>query len=139
MPTEKTSHPGVHPGDAQKRRDDAARRNEAEFLEIMLKWIETLGGKNPPTRKPPVVPLLTFADTVRYFTEEHPGDAGIRAGALLRQPHPQGCQIFQIFLGDDDEVYVDNKGRPYGRTVVATEIDQELATKFNDHDLVIFR
>lgn len=95
----------------------------------------------PPIQpsKPPSVELLTFRDVVQYFTDNHPGDPRIKSGALLKQPHPKGFLIFQVFLDRENQVCVDSDGHPYGRTLVAKELDDELAVRFDGSDLVIFR
>jgi hypothetical protein len=112
---------------------------EAQLLQTLLHWLQTVAGEEGPMRRPPVVKLLTFADVVRYFTEHHPGDPEIQAGALLRRPHPGGSLMFQIFLNGADDVCVDGRRKPYGRVLVAADLDHELADKFRDVDLVIFR
>lgn len=112
---------------------------EAKLLSTLLHWLEQLVPDPSPSRKPPTVPLLTFADVVTYFTTEHPGDPAIQAGALLRKPHPAGQLMFQIFLNARNQMHLDTRGRPYGRLMVARSLDSELAEKFADVDLVIFR
>jgi len=89
--------------------------------------------------KPPVIQLLTFADAVRWFVSNQPGDPGIQGGALLRRPHALGSLMFQVFLDKADGVCLGPDRRPYGRAFVAVSLDDELAAKFGRSDLVVFR
>jgi len=89
--------------------------------------------------KPPVIQLLTFADAVRWFVSNHPGDLNIQGGALLRRPHAAGSLMFQVFLDKTDGVCLGPDRRPYGRAFVAVSLDDELAAKFRGSDLVVFR
>ncbi|WP_218004868.1 hypothetical protein [Actinomadura macra] len=89
--------------------------------------------------KPIEISLFTFADAVRSFSRDHPGDPSITAGALLRRPHPGGHLIFQVFLDRKDQIVVQGDGRPHGKAIVARSLDDELAGKFTNSDLVIFR
>jgi hypothetical protein len=89
--------------------------------------------------KPPVIQLLTFADAVRWFVTNQPGDPNIQGGALLRRPHAAGSLIFQVFLDKTDGVCLGPDRRPYGRAFVAASLDDELAAKFRGSDLVVFR
>jgi hypothetical protein len=83
--------------------------------------------------------LFTFSDAVRYFAGDAPADPRIQGGALLKRPHARGQAIYQIFLDKADRVCLGKDGRPYGRAFVAENIDDELAAKFGDSDLIIFR
>jgi len=94
---------------------------------------------NLPPRRPDVVDLLTFRDVVAYFTDKHPGDPRIRAGALLSGSHPKGRLTFQVFLDKDDQLCCDASGNPYGRRLIARRFDDELATRFGTKELLIFR
>lgn len=90
-------------------------------------------------RAPEVVETLTFADVIRYFTNQRPNDPRVSAGALLRSSHPRGQLIDQVFLDERDKVCANAAGVPYGRRLVASRLDPELAAKFADLDVVIFR
>lgn len=92
-----------------------------------------------PRAKPPTIDELSLGGVVGYFKEHHPGDPRIRAGALLRTPHPGGHLVHQIFLDADYSIAVDSQGQPYGRRMVAGCFDSLLDSKFEQgNDLVIF-
>jgi|SRR6266446_10498978 len=90
-------------------------------------------------RPPRMVRELTFRSVVEYFICHHPGDAAIQSGALLRMPHPRGHNLFQVFLGPDNELLLDSVGHPYGRQFIAMRLDPELSSRLQDTDLIIFR
>jgi hypothetical protein len=91
-------------------------------------------------RRPPrIVTELTFRSVVEYFVRQHPGDASIQSGALLRMPHPRGHAIFQVFLDPDSKLSLDSRGRPYGRQLIAMSFDAELSARLQDTDLIIFQ
>jgi hypothetical protein len=94
---------------------------------------------NLPPRRPEVVDLLTFRDVVAYFTDKHPGDPRIKAGALLSGSHPKGRLTFQVFLDEADKLCCDASGNPYGRRLIARRFDDELAARFGTKELLIFR
>lgn len=118
------------------------RHGSAEGLMVLVDMLPDLLPKFLALRNnmpPPVVSQLTFRDVVEYFVNQHPGDASIHAGALLRQSHPRGHLIFQVFLGADDDLCLGVDGMPYGREIVALALDSELAGRLNNTDLLIFR
>jgi hypothetical protein len=88
---------------------------------------------------PKLVEELTFRDVIEYFVSRHPGGPSIQSGALLRMPHPRGHNIFQVFLGLDDELVLDSEGQPYGRQLIAVRLDAELSYRLQNVDLLIFR
>lgn len=94
---------------------------------------------NLPPRRPKVVDLLTLRDVVAYFTDKHPADARIKAGALLARGHPKGHLVFQVFLDGDDKPCKDASGKPYGRRLIARQFDDELAGRLGTKELLIFR
>ncbi|HVQ92491.1 MAG TPA: hypothetical protein VMU51_15755 [Mycobacteriales bacterium] len=116
----------------------AAMDGTAALLAVLLGWLDRFS-EWEPNRRPKLVRLLTFADVVGYFAASHPGDPVITGGALLRQAHPGGALVFQVFLDRADGLCVDRDGRPYGRVIVAERLDSELAEKFADVDLIVFR
>lgn len=90
-------------------------------------------------RPPKLVVELTFRDVVEYFANHHPGDASIQAGAILRMTHPRGHNIFQVFLGQNNELLLDHEGQPCGRQLIAMRLDPELSSRFQNVDLIIFQ
>jgi hypothetical protein len=125
-----------HQGKKSQERDSGSRRVErkpvAELLTPALRrWWET--------RPPKVVQELTFRNVVEYFASRDPGDASVQSGALLRMPHPRGHNMFQVFLGPNNELLLDHEGQPYGRHFIAMRLDSELSSRLQDTDLILFR
>lgn len=119
-------------------RSDQAAKVVAAAIGAVFRGLDELIPVKEPS-KPPVIQLLTFADTVRWFVNNHPGDPRIQAGALLKRPHAAGHLVFQVFLDKADDVCLGTDGRPYGRVFVAVSFDDELSAKFGGSDLVVFR
>jgi len=120
-------------------RDAIVDRVVRSAVKATLDWFDEQATKAAPPPRPEVVDELTFSDVVRYFSDKHPNDPAVRAGALFCRPHPTGQMLFQVFLDDNDEPCADRSGVPYGRRVIARRLDPELAAKFTDTDVVIFR
>lgn len=93
-----------------------------------------------PNPRPPVIDRVGLEEIVEYFTEKHPGDPRVAAGALLRRHHPRGHLLYQVFLDEQGNICSDPDGRPYGQRIVACSLDPDLSNKFSrQNDLVIFR
>jgi|SRR5450755_2236244 hypothetical protein len=120
-----------------ERAEQAALAAIPEFLAKLFKELDACIPVPEPSRLR-VVRLFTFADAVKYFAENDPGDSRIRGGALLRRPHARGQVIYQVFLDQANHVCLDTNRRAYGRTFVTQSIDDELAGKFDDSELIIF-
>lgn len=121
-------------------RQEGTRRVDPQQLATLLGALAGLFEKLPaPRRKPGVVESLSFADVVGYFTEQHPGDPRISAGAMVCRPHPRGTLVFLVFLDDRDRPCNDPSGAPYGKRMVAASLDDELLDRLNGKQLLIFR
>lgn len=88
-------------------------------------------------RLPEVIPILTYESTIQYFVTDRPSDPRVNKGAILRQSHPQGHHIVQVFLDAQNNLVLRPDGKPYGRQLVARELDEELRDTFGDKDLII--
>jgi hypothetical protein len=86
---------------------------------------------------PEIVDLMTFKDAVRYFVTERPASTLVRKGAMLRQPHPSGHLLVQVFLDEHNEFVHGPDDRPYGRRLVVKQFDHELLEAFGTDDLVV--
>ena len=86
---------------------------------------------------PEIIPIITYEDTIKYFITDRPNDSRIRKGAILRQPHPQGYHLAQVFLDKNNQVVLSPNGIPYARQLVARELDEELLEIFGNKKLII--
>ncbi|MBW4600850.1 MAG: hypothetical protein KME29_14930 [Calothrix sp. FI2-JRJ7] len=84
-----------------------------------------------------VVPLMTYDSAIKYFVTDRPSDSRVKKGAILRQPHKQGYHLAQVFLDSTNSVLCFTNGKPYGRQLVAKELDEELKEIFGNKDLII--
>lgn len=86
---------------------------------------------------PEVIPIITYEDTIKYFITDRPNDPRIKKGAILRQPHTQGYHLAQVFLDKNNQVVLNPNGVPYGRQLVARELDEELLEVFGNKKVII--
>jgi hypothetical protein len=120
---------------ARDKRSDSRSPERTSITErlapLLIEWWKA--------RPPKLVRELTFRHVVEYFVSHHPGDPAVQSGALLRMPHPRGHNMFQVFLGPDDELLLDGEGQPYGRQFIAMRLDSALSARLHDTDLILFR
>ncbi|MEM1169443.1 MAG: hypothetical protein AAGJ08_10315 [Cyanobacteria bacterium P01_H01_bin.35] len=96
----------------------------SEWLQDFLKMAE-------------VIPVMTYEDAIQYFITSRPSDPRVQKGGILRQPHPQGQFLAQMFLDNNDQIVHRPDGKPYGRYLVAKQLDEELQDTFGKQDLII--
>lgn len=84
-----------------------------------------------------VIPIITYEEAIKYFITDRPNDPRIKKGAILRQPHAQGYHLAQVFLDKNNQVVLNPNGDPYGRQLVARELDEELLEVFGTKKLII--
>ena len=96
----------------------------SEWLQDFLKMAE-------------VIPIMTYEDAIQYFITSRPSDPRVQKGGILRQPHPQGQLLVQMFLDNNDQIVHRPDGKPYGRYLVAKELDEELQDTFGKQNLII--
>lgn len=94
-------------------------------------WLRNL------VRLPEVTPIITYEETIKYFITERPNDPKIKKGAILRQRHPQGYHLAQVYLDKNNQVVLSSNGAPYGRQLVTRELDEELLEAFGSKKLII--
>ena len=84
-----------------------------------------------------VKPILTYKEVIQYFITDRPSNPSVKKGAIIRQPHKKGQELIQFFLDSNNEiVYASNK-KPYGRKLVAKQLDDELEDNFGNENLII--
>ena len=105
------------------------------WLPFMQAGLRLLLRSQPPSAR---IPLLVYSDVVRYFAEERPDDARIACGAMLVRPGHRGLTIFLAFLDDQKQIVRDANEQPYGRCMLAAEVDDELRGLLADSELLLF-
>jgi len=87
-------------------------------------------------------PLLTYRETIEYFTEDCPKYPIVNYGVILRKhlPEENYTEIYQIFMDEKDElICYPHSGSPYGRVLLVEKLDEELEEKFGKTDMVVFK
>ncbi|OZH52842.1 hypothetical protein AFK68_21700 [Hydrocoleum sp. CS-953] len=84
-----------------------------------------------------VIPIMTYEDAIKYFITDRPSDPRVKKGYILRQTHPQGQLLAQMFLDSNNEIIDRSDGKPYGRQLVTKKLDAELEDAFDNQDLII--
>ena len=87
-------------------------------------------------------PLLTYRETIKYFTEYCPKYPKVNCGVILRKhlPEENYTEIYQVFLDDKDELICDlHNGNPYGRVLLVERLDEELQELFGKTDMVVVK
>ncbi|MUG98757.1 hypothetical protein F7734_43280 [Scytonema sp. UIC 10036] len=84
------------------------------------------------------VSVLTYKDTIEFFIKKRPTNPEANKGVLLRQYHPKGFTVIQLFLDSKNDLICYPDGKPYGRVLIAEKFDAELSEIFNNKMLVLF-
>ena len=100
-----------------------------EALRDVVKLLPPLG--------PDVVAVLTYGQAIEYFVRNCPPHPSVGKGVLMRQPHPQGFLVIQVFLDRRNNIVRRRDGRVYGRQLIAEQFDPELNDIFGDKDLIL--
>lgn len=98
-------------------------------------------GKNLMNRlniKDDPIPMLTYSAAVKYFVTERPEDSRIEKGAMIIDNSAEKKSIKQVFLDANNNLVCDKNGKPYGRAIIAINIDEELKDILNGQNLIIF-
>jgi hypothetical protein len=110
-----------------------------EAIAGLLRLIGGVAIKRAQVPRPLELDLLTFDEIIRYFVEERPAAPEVHHGALLAQRGlPHGILCVQLFVDRDNRPCVSPSGAPYGRSMVARQLDPELGQQLRGRELVIF-
>lgn len=123
----------------------------AEFLKLLtrdltlddLRKVQALTAKlndwlrSALPQGPEVLSILTYDEAMGYFVDRQPETPKNVRGALLRQAHPQGFLVTQVFLKEGNRIVSGAGGQMLGRRIVAKSFDAELNRAFGDTDLII--
>lgn len=88
-------------------------------------------------QKAEIVPVMTYEEAMQYFVTNRPSDPRVKKGGILREPHPEGQFLAQLFLDGNNQIVYRRDGKPYGRYLVAKKLDEELEDTFDNKDLII--
>lgn len=82
--------------------------------------------------------VVTYNEIVEYFVIKRPDNDQIQKGALLIEEHPSGKKLTLLFLDSNNEPVLYNGNSPYGKTIIAKEIDEALSDFSEGRSLIIF-
>ena len=80
---------------------------------------------------------ISYSQAIRYFVLEKPDNSAINKGAILVEKHSQGYLVTQVFLDSKNNLVCAQNGTPYGRRLIANDIDDELQDTLGDKNLII--
>ncbi len=87
---------------------------------------------------PEMVPYITYSEAIRYFVEQRQKHPKLFAkGAMLLEKTTEGYIFIQVFLDNKTDLVIQPDGRPYGRRLIANQLDKELLETFDQKPLVI--
>lgn len=86
---------------------------------------------------PEVLSVMTFDAAIKYFETDRPPNPNIKKGAIIRQTHHKGQLLAQVFLDGNNELVLRPDGTPYGRQLVARNLDKKLRDTFGNKELII--
>lgn len=115
----------------------------------IIKWLElikkpqeganTKSGLHKLTMFPDIVETLTYHQVIDYFVKNRPTEIAVKKGVVIKEQHPQGQMIIQVFLDEKDELVCQSNGIPYGRKQIVKNLDEELIEYFGDKSMIIFQ
>ncbi|MDB9518498.1 hypothetical protein PN466_16255 [Roseofilum reptotaenium CS-1145] len=86
---------------------------------------------------PEILPRVTFDATIGYFESDRPSNPVPTKGVMICQKHREGYQLAQLFLDENNQLIVRRDGSPYGRQLVARELDDKLWDSFDKTSSVL--
>lgn len=102
-----------------------------QLIDNIAVWLNDL------LKVPEVLPILTYEEAIKYFVTNRPAEKRAVKGAILMKKHSQGNHISQVFLDETNQILYQADGKPYGRQLVAKQLDAELKETFDGKDLII--
>ncbi|MFE6164150.1 hypothetical protein ACFQ7F_35125 [Streptomyces sp. NPDC056486] len=111
----------------------------AEWIIVLLGQLGETVIKTAQAPRPIACDLLTFDEVIDYFHDERPEDSQVHHGVLLTQRNRSGAiHCLQLFVDRENKPCIAPSGAPYGRAMVANELDRELMNLLAGKELIIF-
>lgn len=85
---------------------------------------------------PEVQAMITFDQVISYFQSDQPQNSAVKNGAIIRQAHHEGQVLGQVFLDRYNQIVCRQDGSPYGRQLVAKQLDPKLSNSFGSKDFI---
>ena len=87
---------------------------------------------------PEISAIMTYPEVIDYFVKNSPAQVKVTKKVVLKEKHPKGHIIIQVFLNEKDELVCQN-GIPCGRRQIVKELDEELIECFADKSMIVFQ
>lgn len=78
-----------------------------------------------------IMPRITFDTTIGYFKSDRPSNPAATQGVMICRKHREGYKLAQLFLDGNNQLIVRRDGTPYGRQLVARDLDSKLSNSFD--------
>lgn len=104
---------------------------------LLLAIIIWAGTQNKSAQNLEVIPLMTYKSAIEYFVTNRPTSLTVKKAAMLKEDHPQGYLVSQVFLDENNEIVCQPNGSPYGRKAIVQRFDEEMADAFRDKDMIV--
>jgi len=80
---------------------------------------------------------ISYDEVMKYSITHKDDSPAIAKCALLKKAVEDGFEIVQIFLDKNNQLILDNRGRPLGYKKKVAHMDDELLHLFKGNDLII--
>lgn len=104
---------------------------------LLLAVVVFAATQNKSTQNLEVIPLMTYKSAIEYFVTNRPSSLTVKKAAMLKEDHPQGYLVSQVFLDENNEIVCQPNGIPYGRKAIVQSFDEELADAFRGKDMIV--
>ncbi|KPQ39236.1 MAG: hypothetical protein HLUCCO16_08900 [Phormidium sp. OSCR] len=101
--------------------------DEKRIVDYIKEWLPEI------LAIPEIQTIITFEQVVSYFKSDKPQNSAIRTGVTIRQSHAEGQLLIQIFLDQYNQIMCRPDGSPYGRQLVARNLDRKLSNAFGSN------
>lgn len=113
-------------------------KGTSEFVSMLENNIKALVGLfEGIAPEPKAVDRMTYEDAIKYFIQQRPEDDKVDKGVILRERNSKGYLFIQAFLDNENNVIKKKNGMPFGRKLAVKELDEELAERFSDKDMIL--
>ncbi|HIK12891.1 MAG TPA: hypothetical protein IGS52_21970 [Oscillatoriaceae cyanobacterium M33_DOE_052] len=115
-------------GDKKITREDE-RRIVAQFKE----WLPRI------LAVPEVQAMITFEQVINYLQSDHPPNSAANESVVIRQSHAKGQLLGLVFLDQNNQLICRPDGTPYGRQLLARQLDGKLQQNFGKSNFIFLK
>lgn len=104
---------------------------------LALAAIISAAMQNKSSQTLEVIPLMTYKSAIEYFVTNRPSSIAVKKAVMVKENHPQGYLVSQVFLDEHGEIVCQSNGSAYGRKAIVQRFDEELADAFQGKDMLV--